>query len=373
MANVVILGKYYAPFAGGIEANTKSVADHLAQTHDVTALVNAHDKPGTDYVGKVKVVRKPVTALIASQPLSIGLLDSKLLRAADVIHFHAPNPYASFRLWLWSLFNRLPPIVTTHHMDIYGRKFLRTVTMPFSRWLLQRSATVIVTSKKNAQVSQDIPQDAHIEAVPLGLDPADYPIDDAFRAEARAWRESKIGKAPAVGFLGRHARYKGLGELMQAIAAIPGLHGLIAGDGPYKAETEALAQSLGIADRVHFLGRVDNRTKLLLLAGIDVFAFPSTEITEAFGVSQMEAMLCETPVVAANLPTGVTDVAIDGETALLVPPGDAQALAEKLRYVLDHPQEAAELARRGRAHVAANMNEALVAQRSARIIEAVIR
>src|SRR5690606_7166741 len=97
--------------------------------------------------------------------------------------------------------------------------------------------------------------------------------------------------------------------------------------GPFREPCMQLAAELGVADRVHFPGALSAAEKSRLLLAIDVFAFPSTEITEAFGVSQLEAMLHGTAVVASNLPTGVTDVAIDEVTALLAEPGNADQLA----------------------------------------------
>lgn len=372
MGRVLVLGKYYEPFAGGIEANTASIARRLARRHAVTALVNAHDgQTGSEVRDGVEVIRRPVDLHLKSQPISLSLFRGVKLSDYDVVHLHAPNPFVAVQLWLrLSMRRRRPAVVITHHMEIYGRRLLRLLTLWPYRWLASNAAAVIVTSRKNAAISRDLPRGIETVAVPLGIDVSHYPVTDQLKAEALDWRRGLVGDAPAIGFVGRHARYKGLDVLMHALTRLPGVHALIAGDGAARGPTEALAGELGLSDRVHFLGSVDEATKLQLLRAIDVFAFPSTEITEAFGVSQMEAMLCSAPVVATDLPTGVTDVAIDGETALLAQPGSAESLATQIHRLLTDPGLAARLAAGGRQHILTHMGEDVVAERASEVIEA---
>jgi rhamnosyl/mannosyltransferase len=150
------------------------------------------------------------------------------------------------------------------------------------------------------------------------------------------------------------------------------VHALIAGDGPYRAVTEARARELGIIDRVHFLGGLDHETKLKLLSSIDVFTFPSTEITEAFGISQMEAMICGAPVVASDLPTGVTDVSIDEETALLAPPHDHVKFAAQISRLIKDKELAARLSENARNHILQNMTHEVVSRKTLEIFEKAI-
>lgn len=354
MKNILVIGKYYSPFRGGIEANTAQVCESLAsEGHKVTALVNNHEKgERSDIVNGVKVLRRNVLFNIKGQPISLSLFKGVAIEDYDLIHFHAPNPFANAELALRLMTaRRRPPVVITHHMEIFGRNLLRVLTLPLYRYLVAASEAVIVTSQKNAAISRDLPPSTKAVAIPLGIALTDYIVSDEQRYEAFAWRRSLVGDAPVVCFVGRHARYKGLHVLVEAIAALDGVHVLIAGTGSLRDELEALAEKRGANERVHFLGEVSMADKLKLLACSDVFAFPSTEITEAFGISQLEAMAVGTPVVATNLPTGVTDVSIDGETALLARVGDATDLAEKIKRLLDDRGLAASLAERAKHHV----------------------
>jgi glycosyltransferase involved in cell wall biosynthesis len=135
-------------------------------------------------------------------------------------------------------------------------------------------------------------------------------------------------------FLGVLRYYKGLDVLIRAMARVTGRL-LIAGRGPKRADLEALTRELGLADRVTFLGEVSESERRLLLHACDVFALPSIDRSEAFGIAQLEAMACGKPVVSSDLPTGVRLVNQDGVTGMLVLPGNPDALAGALNTLLE--------------------------------------
>ncbi|WP_346911896.1 glycosyltransferase [uncultured Roseibium sp.] len=373
MAKILVVGKYYYPFQGGIEDNTKSVCETLAKKHDVTVLVFNHEAgEREEHINGVRVIRKKVLANLKSQPVAPRLFSGISIDDYDAIHFHSPNPFANaLFLWKWG-FSKRPPVIVTHHMDIYGRKFLRNLAIPFLHLLVKNAKTTIITSKKNLTISADLPNSGNYTVIPLSIDPDDFVIDESIRKSVMNRRKALYGDAKVIGFLGRHARYKGLTELVEAISGLPDIHLLIAGDGPLRQNIETRVRELGLTDRVHFLGRVSHEEKLELFASIDAFVFPSTEITEAFGISQIEAMFCKTPVVSSNLPTGVTDVAIDGRTAILAEPGDVESLREKIRIVIEDADLSARLRQAGHEHVAANMIHEVTGEHVFNMFDAVI-
>lgn len=133
-----------------------------------------------------------------------------------------------------------------------------------------------------------------------------------------------------LGTIGRLTREKGHEVLIRALAKLPGdVQLVIAGEGEQYAALEALVGELSLSGRVRFVGYVDSR---LLLRAFDVYVQPS--YYEGFGLSILEAMAAGLPVVACRV-GGLTDVVVDGETGLLVPAGDPEALAAAIRRMLE--------------------------------------
>jgi rhamnosyl/mannosyltransferase len=187
------------------------------------------------------------------------------------------------------------------------------------------------------------------------------------------WKKQLCGNSFTVAFVGRHARYKGLEVLIDAMQKLPNVHAIIAGDGPYRAQLESASQVNGTANRVHFVGKVSHRDKVKILCSSNAFVFPSTEITEAFGISQLEAMAVGLPVIASDLPTGVTDVSIHEETALLVDPCDAFALAQAIERLIRQPDLSEYLVVNARKRLQARFTTEFMVERNLELVKAVAR
>ena len=150
--------------------------------------------------------------------------------------------------------------------------------------------------------------------------------------------------SPVVLAMGRLHRNKAFDVLVRALPLLPGVHAVIAGEGPERGALLALARGEGVADRVHLLGW--RRDGGALLAAATVLACPSRE--EALGNVVLEAFSAGVPVVAAAA-DGPREVVRDGETGLLVPVEDAKALAGALGRVIGDRGLAVRLAAAGRA------------------------
>jgi glycosyltransferase involved in cell wall biosynthesis len=160
------------------------------------------------------------------------------------------------------------------------------------------------------------------------------PFETTSDAEVQRIREA-IGTegVPCVGVFSRLAPWKGQHVLLDALADVPGVHALLvgdalfAGDRPYAKSLQSQARGLGIADRVHFLGfRSDIPA---LMRAVDIVAHTSTA-PEPFGRVIVEGLLAGRPVIATRA-GGASEILNHGETGYLVPPGDAQVLADVLR------------------------------------------
>ncbi len=154
-----------------------------------------------------------------------------------------------------------------------------------------------------------------------GIDSSHYTPDPSVRS-AR----------PTFAYIGRLKKYKGVDLVIRAFAlcAIPDARLQVAGAGEFRPELERLAGTLGVADRVDFLGRIDEAAKIAMLrrAWATLFASPK----EGWGITNLEAAASGTPVIASNSP-GIRESVRHGETGFLVPHGDVAAMAESMRYL----------------------------------------
>ena len=126
----------------------------------------------------------------------------------------------------------------------------------------------------------------------------------------------------------------------------------IVGTGPDHEKLEQLAKSLEIADKVHFIGQVENSSLPSYYNRFLVAVSASVWNSESFGVVAVEAMACECPVVTSDA-DGFTEVVKDGETGFIVPKKDVEKTAEAIQKFIDHPELRDEMGRKGRERVLA--------------------
>jgi phosphatidylinositol alpha-mannosyltransferase len=244
----------------------------------------------------------------------------------DVVNLH--EPFAPGVTQTALLFKQQPLVGTFHAAgEIAAYRWLN----PIVRWMAGKLDL-------RCAVSEDARAMAHhfaggqYELVFNGVELEPY-------ATASPWPKEE----PTIFFLGRHEPRKGLAVLLEAMGEMPaGVRLWVGSDGP---ETEALRRQVAGDVRIEWLGRLSDREKVERLEAADVFCAPSLS-GESFGVVLIEAMAASTAVVASDLP-GYANVARAGRDALLVPPGDAPALAAALRRVLDDPALAAGLVTSG--------------------------
>jgi glycosyltransferase involved in cell wall biosynthesis len=109
---------------------------------------------------------------------------------------------------------------------------------------------------------------------------------------------------------------------------------LVVGTGPMEKPWKALTGELGLRDKVIFLGDVGDADLPAYLYASALFVLPSSQRSEAYGVSMLEGMACGLPAVSTELGTGTSYVNQDGETGLVVAPGDPKALAQAINRLL---------------------------------------
>lgn len=188
-----------------------------------------------------------------------------------------------------------------------------------------------------------------VRVVHNGIAPDRFVAVDCAEVEALRDRLGLRG-VPVVGVFSRLAAWKGQHVLLEAVAGLPGVHALLVGtalfdEGAYAASLHRRAERPDLAGRIHFLGFREDIPALMHL--VDIVAHTSTA-PEPFGRVVVEGMLAGRPVVATRA-GGVLEIIDDGQTGLLVAPGDAEALARALDALLSSPENARWMAAAGQA------------------------
>ena len=336
---VVQVNKRYPPHIGGIETHVGQLAEGLAAWPGVDVQVLAAGMPwGTvrEHYRRVSVTRVVSLGVVASLPLAPTLPWSLLraARTADIVHLHEPFPLAAVGALA------LPPrvkLVVTWHSDVVRQRWALPAYAPIVRRLLERADAVILPSQAHLAGSHVLPaHQAKCTVIPFGVDVAAFAPTAARQAKAAAIRAALPG--PVILFVGRLVYYKGVEHLIRALALLPPRVTLvIVGDGPLRRRLAALAANLGLAQRVRFTGWLDDETLRACYLAADLVVLPSVARSEGFGIVQLEAMASGRPVICTALPTGVPTVGIPGTTGLIVPPGDAAALAAAAGPLLANP------------------------------------
>jgi glycosyltransferase involved in cell wall biosynthesis len=345
--NVVHVFKdFYPPTTGGIEQHLDVLCSGLARHLDVSVLVPSRSRRRVEErIGRLRVVRVPEFGRYLSAPFCPTMPAALHRLAPDLVHLHFPNPTGDAA---YLLSGCRAPVVMTYHADMLRHPLLlRGYRRVFER-LDRRVRRIIVASREYLDSSPLLARRRdRCVVVPFGVD-ADAFTLRAGETDAAQQLRRRYGERLVL-FLGVLRPYKGLEVLVRAARKVDA-HLLIAGRGTWTS-LGALVRQLGLERRVTFLGEVSAMERRLLLHASDVVTLPSIDRREAFGIAQLEAMMCGKPVVASDLPTGVRSVTVHGRTGWLVPPGDADALARALGMLLEDDDLRATLGKAARERV----------------------
>ena len=273
----------------------------------------------------------------------------------DILHAHDPHGVAMAALALsMSTQPRKPRLVASRRVDFHLAKHA------LSKWKYRQVRLFVCASEAIRQIllRDGIPA-ARAVTVHEGIDV------DAVRAAPPAPLHQDLWlphEAPVVGNIGALVPHKGQRYLVDAAAAVvqrqPDTRFVIAGEGELRSALEAQIKARLLTKHVLLAGfRAD---VFSVLRALDVFVMSST--TEGLGTSLLDAMACGKPVVAAAV-GGIPEVVVDGETGLLVPPRDPDALAHAILRLLDDPALRARMGAAGLARVRDRFTaEAMVAR-----------
>jgi glycosyltransferase involved in cell wall biosynthesis len=267
---------------------------------------------------------------------------------ADIVHGHLFHAYLAARLARIAC-PRLRVVSTVHIAEarpLRARFLADRLTFP-----LTTAATAVSLAARDHQTAVlGVGRPSDYEVIPNGIDTAGFRPRPGARGRAAAGL-AVPADGPWIGFVGRLDPQKGLSVLIDALPRVlsdhPSARLLVAGAGPLRPRLERLAEERGVSESTHWLGfRADVPE---LLSAFDVFTMPS--LWEGFGLALVEAMASGTPAVASAVDSLPEIAGAGSERALLVPPGDPDALARAIANTLADPDAARLRADAAREHV----------------------
>lgn len=240
-----------------------------------------------------------------------------------------------------------------HVLEGYFSSSAQRVFISLERRLARTTDVLVAVSDeiRDSLLELGIGRESQYRVIPLGLD-----LEPFLRLEEPSGRLRKsMGiseQAALVGIVGRITAIKGHAVLLRALTRLPDeVHLAVIGDGEERRETERLAHELGVSDRTHFVGWVPDVADAV--GDLDVVVL--TSHNEGTPVALIEALSAGKPVVATDV-GGVRSVVTDGETGIVVPPSDSEAVADAIERLLEDDELRRRMGAAGRKDVAARFD-----------------
>jgi len=361
---IIQASSYFYPHIGGVETHCLELSQSLRDLgHEVVVLCAEVPKSRPNEVLRgLPVYRFPAMDL-PYIPYMYALRRRIAQFSADVVHSHYPPPFMSY-----GVVKGLPhvPHVLTYHCDLEIPDRIANLRIPnicrclvgevntamYTKPILDNVAQIIATTESYARTSPVL-RGYRYEIVPNGI------RLETFDRHLPGLNGEK--RAHQILFVGRLSSVKGVDDFVKAakivLSQVSDATFLIVGDGEDRERLKKLAK--GYEHRIKFCGHVSRGVLLKLYTSSSALVLPSFTRLEAFGLVLLEAMACETPVIASRIP-GVRDVV--GEGGLLVTPRDPSSLANAILEILENPTNARSMGKNGRTRVEQKYDWKIIAQ-----------
>jgi glycosyltransferase involved in cell wall biosynthesis len=331
------------PKLGGQEAVVDSLAQHFVRMgHEPVVLAPKPRRPLVARDGELPylVVRHPrfVSTRDFVSWYRVFLQRVQRRYRFDLIHCHDVYP-TGYLAGLCKSRLGIPLAITSHGGDVReNNPRLERGRIPQRMRMALQAADVLVSiapfTEKNFR--RMYPEARRIVTIPNGIDLAPYQT----RAARPGGLDAQIREGQYVLYLGRLARRKGVDVLLRAMTQVPGgnvVQLVIAGTGDDQAVLEASADSLGVGDRVRFVGRVEGNDKIYLLQNAIATVMPS-RVWEAFPLVVLETFAAGRAIIGTRVP-GIADLVEEEKTGFIFKDEDAEGLAQILRKTFAQPDQ----------------------------------
>lgn len=343
---------YYRPHYSGLTMYAERLARELVRHgHQVTLLTSRYDPslPSPELRDGVQVIRPRVWMHISKGVIMPTILPWawKIARQADIVHLHLPQLDAAPIALMCRLLHK--PVVITYHCDLrlpdgFVHKLANQVSHLANIISLGLAQAIVTNTRDYAEASPFLRRYLHkLYAIPspVELPSIEAQTEQAFRLKAKIKPGQRL-----IGIAVRLAAEKGVEYLVEAMPEVlkhypearvlhMGQYQNVMGEEDYARKLAPMIQSLG--EHWTFLGNLSDEELVAFFQVCEVTVLPSINSTESFGIVQVEAMSCGTPVVASDMP-GVRQPVLMTGMGLVVPPQDAPALARAILDILDHPE-----------------------------------
>lgn len=341
----------YAPHIGGVEVVDQVLAEYSKNRGDEVVVICA-DEPrnAPSSVNEVPVVRLPWRLKVANTNVTVGLPLTLWRERWDVVHTHLPTPWSADVSVLVAWVRRRRSVVHFHN-PVVGEGPAGVAATTYRRTVQRLTLTladavvVISPSRRDLLVAGQPKLAGKVHLVPNGVDLERFcPPDDLSERGAELL---------FVSVLDDFHEYKGLSVLLEAMVSVPAAVLHVVGDGPQRSRWEREGRALGIGERIHWEGAVDNLTLLQLYRSCGVFVLPSRTAHHEGGSSlvTLEAMACGLPVVLAEGVGDLSRQAASVGAGIHVPSDQVTALSQALATYVEDPVRRREDGGRARVHV----------------------
>lgn len=349
---------YFPPEVGGLESHVYHLCRALAARGHEVAIVTSRSRPGLpdhEIMDGVDVWRTwfPSRSPAGWVAHAVGSLPRALraARNADVLHAQA---FASIPPLQAARGVTGAPLVATFHTSHFLVRAEQPRWKPVLRALVRTPDHVLAASREIAEVAEGLAPGTTVEPVTNGVDTNLFRRVEPSLAASGAARRIVVPR--------RLFPKNGVDVMVRALPLVvaehPDVEMVVVGDGPQRGELEHLAETLGVARRIRWMGARPNTEMPGLLCSAEMAVIPSR--MEATSVAALEAMACELPVVASDV-GGLPEI-VDDSVGALSPPDDPVGLARTVARLLSSADLPA-LGRAARARVVAHWSNDRLAER----------